>query len=77
MLIQILWLKGTRGMYVSKKFMLLVAIVKFKKSVNWVQVIFNNLHFELRDLSTTIKMKKEDLGKEIEFGVVEVVDIIL
>jgi hypothetical protein len=31
----------------------------------------------LRDLSTTIKMKKEDLGKEIEFGIAQVVDIIL
>ncbi len=77
MFIQMIWLKGTFGMYVSKKLMLLVAIAELWKPVNWAQVIFNNLHIKLQDLSTTSKTKKENLGKEIEFGVAQVVDTIL
>lgn len=46
-LIQVTSFKGTREMYVSKKFMLVVALIKLQKLVNQVQVVFNNLHFEL------------------------------
>jgi hypothetical protein len=57
--------------------MLLVAITKLEKPVNWPQVIFNNLHFKLWYISTTSKPEKEDFRKEIEFGVAQVVDTIL
>jgi hypothetical protein len=46
-LIQMIWLKGTYGTYVNKKLMLLGALAKLQKSVNWAQVIFNNLHSRL------------------------------
>jgi hypothetical protein len=74
-LIQAIWLKVTHGMYVSKKLMFLVAFAKLQKLVNWAQVVFNNLHFRLRDLSTVVKPKKEDPGKETEFGATQVVII--
>jgi len=43
-------------MYVNKKFMLLVAFFELKKPINWVQVVFNNLHSKLQHLSTIIKL---------------------
>jgi hypothetical protein len=76
MLIQEVWLKVTRGMYVSKKLMFLVALAELQKLVNWAQVVFNNLHFRLRDLSTVVKLKKEDPRKETEFGATQVIVII-
>ncbi len=38
--------------------MLLVAIAKLQKLINWAQVVFSNLHSRLRDLFATIKQKK-------------------
>jgi hypothetical protein len=40
-------------------------------------VVFNNLHFQLRDLSIVEKLKNEDLGKEIKFCGTLMLDIIL
>ncbi len=65
---QAIWLKGTWGAYVSKKLMLLVAMAKLQKSINWAYVVFGNLHCKLWDLTTIIKLKKEDFGKETKFG---------
>ncbi len=46
-LIQAIWLKGIRGTYVNKKLMLLVALAEFQKSINWAQVVFNNLYSKM------------------------------
>ncbi len=62
-LIQTIWLKGSCGTYVNKKFMLLVALAKLQILINWAQVVFNNLHSKLWDLSTTMKLKKKTLGR--------------
>jgi hypothetical protein len=45
-------------MYVNKKFMLLVAFIELQKLVNWAQILFNNLHSRLQDLSMVVKLKK-------------------
>jgi hypothetical protein len=45
-------------MYVNKKFMLLVALAELKKLVKWAQIVFNNLHSRLQDLSIAVKLKK-------------------
>jgi hypothetical protein len=55
--------------------MLLVALAQFQKPVNWVQTVFNNLHFKPQNLSITLNQKKS-LGKETKFGVAQVIDII-
>jgi hypothetical protein len=47
---------------VNKKLMLLVALAKLQKPINWAQVVFNNLHYRLRDLSAKIKPKKTAMG---------------
>ncbi len=77
MLNQTIWLKGIQGTYVNKKLILLVALAKFQKSINWAHVLFNNLHFRLWDLSVAIKLKKKNSNKEIEFGVTHMLNIIL
>jgi hypothetical protein len=56
--------------------MLLAALAELQKLVNWAQVVLNNLHSKLQDLSTTVKLKKEDPGKKTKFGATQVVDII-
>jgi hypothetical protein len=35
MLIQEIWFKGIKGRYVNKKLMLLMALAKLQKSINW------------------------------------------
>jgi len=50
-LIQGIWLQGNRLAYVAKKLMIMVALVKTRMQINWANVIFNNLHSRLRDLS--------------------------
>ncbi len=77
MLIQAIWLKGTLKKYVNKKLMLLMALAKLKKSISWVQITFNFLHFRLQDLFVIVKLKKENSGKEMEFDATQVIDIIL
>jgi hypothetical protein len=57
-LIQAIWLKGIQGTYVSKKLMLLVALAKLHKLINWAEVVFSNLYSWLWDLSAAIKLKK-------------------
>jgi hypothetical protein len=57
--------------------MLIVALVELQKLVNWVQVVFSNLHSKLWDLSTIIKLEKENLRKETKFNVTQVINIIL
>ncbi len=42
--------------------MLLMALAKLQKLVNWVQVVFNNLHSRLWDLFAIIKPKKKPMG---------------
>ncbi len=54
-----------------------MALAKLKKSISWVQVAFNFLHFRLQDLFAIIKLKKENYGKEMEFDATQVIDIIL
>jgi hypothetical protein len=43
-------------MYVNKKFMLLVAFIELQKLVKWAQILFNNLHSRLQDLSMVVKL---------------------
>jgi hypothetical protein len=69
-LIQVIWLKGSQGTYVSKKLLLLVALVELGKLVNWVQVIFDNLHSWLHDLFVANELKKKKSGKDSEFGAI-------
>jgi len=38
--------------------MFLVVLTKLQKPINWAQVVFNNLHSRLQDLTTIIKRKK-------------------
>ncbi len=62
-------------MYVNKKFMLLVAFIELQKLVNWAQILFNNLHSRLQDLSMVVKLKKNH--EETKFDAAQVIDIIL
>ncbi len=56
--------QGDSGdVYVGKKLMLLVALAKLQKLVNWVHVVFNNLHSKLWDLSIAIKPKKKSMAR--------------
>jgi hypothetical protein len=41
-----------------------MALTELQKPINWAQVVFNNLHSKLWDLTTTIKLKKEYSSKE-------------
>ncbi len=59
-LIQVIWLKGSQGTYVSKKLLLLVALVELRKVVKWVQVIFDNLHYWLHDLFVANELEKKE-----------------
>jgi hypothetical protein len=68
---------GIRGTYVSKKFMLLVALTELQKLVSWVQVVFNDLHSRMWDFSTVIKLKKRRPWEGDKIQCTQVVDIIL
>jgi hypothetical protein len=56
---------------------LLVALIELQKLENRAQVVFNNLHSRLQDLSTVIKLKKKNPWKETKFGATQVKNIIL
>lgn len=49
-LIQGIWLNGSRLTYVAKKLMIVVTLIKTRMQINWVSIIFNNLHSRFRDL---------------------------
>jgi hypothetical protein len=40
-LIQAIWLKGSRLIYVAKKLMILVMLTKTGMQINWVGIVFN------------------------------------
>ncbi len=58
-------LKGNFLTYVAKKLTILVVLTKTKIQINWVGVVFNNLHCKLRNLGDP---SKSNMTKDVEFG---------
>jgi hypothetical protein len=75
-LLQATWLKGSRTTYVPNKLILLVMMVEEGKHIDWSIVLFYNLYSCIWDFLTLSK-SKETLRKELEFGLAQVIDIIL
>ncbi len=69
-----LWLRGTKATYMSKKFLLLLVLAEQNPYINWVKVVMNNLHSRLRDISGPSKKVKD--GGPTEFGLAQVLDIV-
>jgi hypothetical protein len=63
-------------MYISKKFMLIVALAKLGKSVNWAYILFSNLHSRLWIFHNN-QIGKKNSRKDVKFGATFVVDVIL
>ncbi len=74
MLIQVIWLKGSRFTYVVKKLMNIVVLGKQRVKVNWFAIVFNNLYSKLQDLSAPTKPNAS--RDNIKFEVAQVVDIL-
>jgi hypothetical protein len=74
-LIHVIWLKWSQLTYMAKKLMSFVMFADQGVKVNWLVIVFNILYNKLRDLSTstTINTTRDN----IEFGVAQVVDILL
>jgi len=68
-------LKGSQLSYIAKKLFSFVVLAEQGIKINYVALIFNNLYSRLRDLSTPAKLEANK--DNIEFGVTQVVDILL
>lgn len=67
-------MKGNCLTYVAKKLTILVVLTKTKIQINWVGVVFNNLHCKLRNFGDP---SKSNMTKDVEFGGAQILDIML
>ncbi len=75
-LLQAIWLKGSKTTYITKKLMLLMLMVKEGKQIDWSIIFFYNLYSCIWDFSAPSKLK-DTIGKDLEFGLAHVIDILL
>ncbi len=59
-------MKGNRFTYMTNKLMIFVMFIETEMQINWVGVVFNNLHNRLRDLGGLIK---SNVTKGVELNI--------